>query len=626
MSTPRPRQERTILLLVLLAGAVLLGSEVREGWFPHDEGALGQSAVRVLAGEVPHRDFAEIYTGLLSYLNAAVFTVLPVSSLSMRVPLFLAALCWLWAMYRILLRFVPPRAAGVAAVTAFVWGVPNYPSPLPSWYILFLTTGAALALLRWMETPRRRWLVLAGLCGGVAFLFKLTGIFILLGAGLGLLALESQGGSQAGSPGPAPDGAQDEAHDGTSAASGAPRGIYPWAVTAVLILAAAALGVVTGRADREFVRFALPTILLCTGVAARVMRPTGLGDGARWRRALERFGPLLLGAAVPVLLYCALQATLGALPALLEGVFVTPFRRSTYASMRPPALASLVFFVPVAALLWARSTGRRAERVVPVLAALWLGAVLLLSGTDRRFYQLGWLSAWGMLFFVAIDGMRFLRGEARTEPAARAGAIVLACLAVSAALVEYPFAAPIYVLYALPLALVAAVALVHVAGRVTAGLQAVLLLFFLGFGLLRMLPVEVQNIGQSFVRGPTLLPLELPRSGLLVTPMQSVVYEDMIHLVQAQAAGRPIWAGPDAPEIYFLSGLPNRTRTFFEFLDPPEEQATPLVERLDALGVGVAVLKLRPDFWPRPTKATMDSLRPAFPHQRKFLDYVVYWR
>lgn len=597
---------RLILFLVLLAGTVILGGEVREGWFPHDEGALGQSAERVLGGEVPHRDFAEIYTGLLSYLNAAVFAVLPVSSLSMRLPLFAAALLWLWALYRILQRFVPPEWAGLAAVTAFTWGVPNYPAPLPSWYILFLTTGAALALLRWTETPRPRWLAIAGACGGVAFLFKLTGIFVLLGAGLAVLALEAQ------------EERGDEAR--------ARRGAYPWLLAAALILAATGLAVVTGTADREFVRFALPTILLCVGVAARVLRPAGASDATRWARLARRIVPLMLGAAVPIVVYVAVQAALGALPMLIEGVLVTPFRRSTFASMRPPSLASLVFFVPLAVLLWMRSTGARARRVVPVAAALWFTAIVVLSATDRRFYQLGWLSAWGLLFFVAVEGMRRLRGDARPEPRPHAGAIILACLAVSAALVEYPFAAPIYVLYALPLALVATVALVRVADRVAVGVQAVVLSFFLAFGLLRMLPVEVQNIGQSFVRGPTLLPLELPRSGLLVTPMQSVVYEDMVKLVQEKAAGRPIWAGPDAPELYFLSGLPNRTRTFFEFLDPPEQNARPLVERLDALGVGVAVLKLRPDFWPRPTMATMDSLRPAFPHQRKFLDYIVYWR
>jgi hypothetical protein len=219
-----------------------------------------------------------------------------------------------------------------------------------------------------------------------------------------------------------------------------------------------------------------------------------------------------------------------------------------------------------------------------------------------------------------------VRANVTTDRTRHAGAIVLACLAVSAALVEYPFAAPIYTLYALPLSIVAAVALVRVGARTPPALQAVVLLFFFGFAVLRNFPLQVQMLGQRFVRSGPVMPLELPRSGLLVQPLQSVVYEDIITLVQQKAAGRPIWAGPDAPEIYFLSGLPNRTRTFFEFLDPPEQNARPLVDRLDEMGVGVAVVKLRPDFWQRPTKATIDSLRPVFPNQRTFIDYVVLWR
>ncbi len=610
----RTRSSRIVLLLVLLAGAVVLGSEIREGWFPHDEGALGQSAERVLGGEVPHRDFAEIYTGLLSYINAAVFAVLPMNSLSMRMPLFVGALLWLWAMYRILLRFVPPPWAGVAAITAFVWGVPNYPAPLPSWYILFLTTGAALALLRWVDDPRSRWLVAAGVAAGVAFLFKLTGIFVLLGGGLALLALDAPDPVSGAGPGSAP----------------ARRGAYPWVVSLLVIIAAAGLGGATGGAGPSaLVRFALPTILLLLAVSARAMRPHALADGARWRLTLSRSLPFLAGAAAPIALYFAVQAALGALPMLIEGVFITPFRRSTFASLQPPPVITLLFFIPMALLLWARSTGARAAKVVPALGVLCFAAVLVLSAGDRRFYQLGWVSAWGLLFFVAIEGARFIRAvrvEGSGESKGSAGAIILACLAVSAALVEYPFAAPIYTLYALPMTILAAVALVRVGARTPPALQAATVVFFLAFAVLRNFPLQVQMLGQAYVPSGKVMPLDLPRSGLLVQPLQSVVYEDIITLVREKAAGRPIWAGPDAPEIYFLSGLPNRTRTFFEFLDPPEQNARPLRERLDAMGAAVAVVKLRPDFWARPTKATIDSLVPSFPHQRTFIDYVVLWR
>ncbi len=46
-----------MLALVWGASAAYLGSRLTRGWVPHDEGTLAESAVRVQAGELPHRDY-----------------------------------------------------------------------------------------------------------------------------------------------------------------------------------------------------------------------------------------------------------------------------------------------------------------------------------------------------------------------------------------------------------------------------------------------------------------------------------------------------------------------------------------------------------------------------------------
>jgi hypothetical protein len=46
---------------------------VSRGWIPHDEGMIGQSAERVLIGEVPHVDYEEPYTGGLAWTHALAF-------------------------------------------------------------------------------------------------------------------------------------------------------------------------------------------------------------------------------------------------------------------------------------------------------------------------------------------------------------------------------------------------------------------------------------------------------------------------------------------------------------------------------------------------------------------------
>src|SRR4051812_41736536 len=80
------------LVLVLLFSATYAGFYLKRGWVPHDEGAFAMSAERILHGELPHRDFVEIYTGGLAFLNAGAMRVFGVSLPSIRYPLFIAFL------------------------------------------------------------------------------------------------------------------------------------------------------------------------------------------------------------------------------------------------------------------------------------------------------------------------------------------------------------------------------------------------------------------------------------------------------------------------------------------------------------------------------------------------------
>jgi hypothetical protein len=57
---------------------------LHEGWVPHDEGTLGQSAERVLHGETPHRDFDDPYAGGLAYIDAAIFKFFGINLFSLR--------------------------------------------------------------------------------------------------------------------------------------------------------------------------------------------------------------------------------------------------------------------------------------------------------------------------------------------------------------------------------------------------------------------------------------------------------------------------------------------------------------------------------------------------------------
>ena len=102
-------------------------------------------------------------------------------------------------------------------------------------------------------------------------------------------------------------------------------------------------------------------------------------------------------------------------------------------------------------------------------------------------------------------------------------------------------------------------------------------------------------------------------------------YEALIGAVQVLAPGRTLWAGPDAPEVYFLSGVPNRTRTLFDFLDVTAA-TVPLIDRIRAVQPTLVVLNLQPDFSGAPDRATVDALRADFPNVRDVPGFLVFWR
>src|SRR4030095_10014222 len=122
------------------------------GWIPHDDGMLAQIAERVLAGELPHRDFDDPYTGLLGYLHGLGLLTFGPSLRSLRLVLFAFTVAWLPAIYLVTRRFVPPLGAVLVTALALTWSVPNYFAGLPSYYNVFFATFGMLALVRHVET------------------------------------------------------------------------------------------------------------------------------------------------------------------------------------------------------------------------------------------------------------------------------------------------------------------------------------------------------------------------------------------------------------------------------------------------------------------------------------------
>ncbi|MFL6300923.1 MAG: hypothetical protein ACJ71N_10000, partial [Terriglobales bacterium] len=296
--------------LVFAVSLWYAAENLNRGWIRHDDGALGQMAERVLHGELPHRDFNEIYTGALDYPHALAFMLFGTTLTSLRLVLFGAFVLWLPAVYRIALFSGPPWAAALITLMAAVWSIPNYSASMPSWYNLFLATGAALCVLQCANDPgrRMRWLFFAGLCCGISIIVKITGMYALAAALLACVYLE------------APEGQQQQKTKG--------RAYAVFGGLCLFVFVVAVLRVLGERTNlNEMFAFLLPCALVSYLAARRVALAGSQGGLAPFLRLGKTVTPLLLGTAVPSLLFIAPYVWTHSLGALYRGTLVAPFRR-----------------------------------------------------------------------------------------------------------------------------------------------------------------------------------------------------------------------------------------------------------------------------------------------------------
>jgi hypothetical protein len=131
MRLPRSLRARSLMWLaavVALVGAVTAARIYRD-WIPYDEGVMAQSAQRVTDGELPHRDFDELWTGGVSELHAMVFRVAGPSLRVMRTLLLVAFLLSLPFLFLSSREFVGPMAAAGVTLLGAAWSVISWPSP-----------------------------------------------------------------------------------------------------------------------------------------------------------------------------------------------------------------------------------------------------------------------------------------------------------------------------------------------------------------------------------------------------------------------------------------------------------------------------------------------------------------
>jgi hypothetical protein len=601
-----------VLGVVWAIAALYVGVHIGKGWVAADDGTLSQSALRVLQGQLPHRDFAEIYTGGLSFIHALAFRAFGVNLMSLRICVFLFFLAWVPAVYYVALRFTSAIGAGAVTLLAVAWSYPNYPAAMPSWYNLFFATFGAAALLRYLEARTRQWLFVAGVCGGVSILIKVIGAYYIAGALLFLAFLE-QSESQSES--------ESECAEGESSKN---CWLYRgFSVGAMLLFLAVLVHLLRARLGvAELYEFVLPPAVL-VGMILLGERSVRARSGQRFRTLLRAAIPFLCGLMVPIVVFLIPYARSGMVGKFLFGVTASAISRSVDLSViRPVGIEGLMFALPLvavlaAAMFWDKFQGKA------VGAALGLGAVAIAARATQSFAIVRgvWCSVAALTPIVVLLGAAL--AFAPRKPGARAKlerqqVVLLIALAGTCSLVQFPFAAPIYLSYAAPLTLLALVAIVST-GKTQAGTYALAAVvgLYLAFGVVSLVPHYIYELTTEVRR---MEPMQGPRAGGLKI-QGAVFFDDLSDFLRARSPNGLMFAGNDCPELYFLSGLKNVTRD--------DTGATPedILKAIQSDNLNLVVINDAPFF---PAAAMRPEVKAEvlrrFPHTTRFGIFQVFWR
>ena len=581
------RYGRMMFGLVWVISAGYLAFYLRQGWIPQDAGMLAETAQRVLRGQVPFRNFVDAYTGGLTYLNALAFRIFGANFMSPRIVLYLFFLGWVPSVYFLGRRFAGPLGAAIVTLLSVVWSVPNYPEAMPSWYNLFFAIWGTLALVRYVETEKRRWIWIAGICTGFSFLVKISGLYFLAAALLFFIYREQWNARERQKTEPTPGAT---AHRGGR--------LYQAFVTGGLGLFVLALADLISQRPTagNYFQFLLPGAAIAGFLMWEEWHVASSENWLRFRRLFSMGLPFLAGAVLPVIPFLLWFAHEGALRDWFEGTFVLPTMRTQWAGYDALPLVGLLVLTPLLVVIIAaydpHSSIRHLARYgSPVL----LGSLLVAAWKWFGFYVFLGCSSVFFVVLVALAAPAGLR-RGRIAPGWKRQEVFLIVAATALfTLIQFPFSMVLYFCYVAPLVALVLLALWSTVPSGERTAISAVVAFYLVFAVVLHAPGYFVALGVAPHEKADLQPIALVRAGGIRAPAKMAAeFEDLARLVQEHARGPYIYAAPDCPEVYFLSGFRNPTGTIFEFLDPdyfnPAEREDRILSALAFHDVHVVVL------------------------------------
>ena len=542
-------KNRYVVITLLLISAIYLYPNIFKIWYMWDIGTYAQSGERVLNGEFPHRDFDELFTGGLTFLNAAAFDIFGIKFSSIRYPLFIFSLLFVWSLYSISTRFISPIKSAGVALLAFMWSIPTFPHASPTWYTIFFAAFGIVSLMKYVESQHRVWLIFAGLCGGISVLFKITGLYYIAAVLIFLIYYEQNLSEKINS-----DFSYKFFLLSTTGLTG-------------IILSVAAL--INNNFDTtHVVHHLLPVVIICFFVAWNEWH-NGRGNCiTRIKQLCKLLVPFVAGIAAPILIFAFIFYLNDALIYLYHGVFVSPLTRINIQHANAlPSLMPLVYCIPLFILLIIEVKPKTDFIISLILIPVF--CIILINAGNNVVNHNVWDGLRYLPLISVFSGCIYLFKQKKlvTNEKRRFILLLMICMVGFIPLVQYPFPHTIYFLYGLPFVTLLLIFVMNSRINPAKLAYTVCISFVIIFYIFWVRDIKIDVLGLRYEKAPKWGILNLERGDMYTRAPIANTYNTLVPFIQNRASSKYLYATPDVPDLYFLTGLNNPTRTLWDLFD-----------------------------------------------------------
>ncbi len=605
-ASQRAREYGGAALLVGLALALIYPYYDRV-LYDHDDGLVGLMAQLTSRGLRSHVEFFDPYSGLLNLWHSAWFRLLGENLRTPRIATIAAFALTVPIVFGTALRIFTFRTSLLVSALWVLWALPQHITALPTWYNVFLNFAVLAIFACYLESRSRGLLLIAGGVTAIAILIKVIGLYLLAGSLLFLL-FDSQSTQR----------------------------FERFRLTPLSLLIAI-LGTlstaVTAMVVRRHLDFDYATFFVAPAAFAWFVvsyRESRIEDSLLHRLhsvVIERIGPYVLGVVVVGALWAMRYPNLSEFKSMLLGIFVLPHRRAELITFPLPPLPLLVF-LPSALIIIYTAIRRPALTERVFFASIWLvvGALALYrwkvepkAGED--FKVLIWSGGYYLLLSLApILLIGVLVRNALATSKHDTMAFLIAAVGSYFQLVMYPFSTQSYFAYCAPLLIFVTATLLSAPRSFPRFTGAFLMALWLIVGSMWVGVIQAQLLaGRSEL-------LDTPRGQVRFSLEQTAALRQVVKLVEARVpSGEAIYAGPDAPEVLFLTNRAHIGGFVIEALESGADDADRVFDRIRASGVDLVVVKhgVSTSFGGELHNAIEPKLRSMFSVEQDFGSYSV---